>query len=417
MTNLSDDLIYSIALQKALGFACKGIGKIIARFKSADAVFAADRKILEQSGLFSEKQLGGISAESLDYAREVASLCKNSGIKPIAVTDADYPQNLRSIADPPCVLYTLGDLPDFSQTPSISIVGSRKPTKYSSLSAFNISRKLACSGFVIISGAAVGIDSAAHLGALDAGGRTAAVLGTGLLSNYLMKQEPLRKRISQNGALITEFPPGMAVQRFSFPMRNRIISALSLGTAVIQAGEKSGSLITASFAAEQGRDVFALPGHAGETEFAGSNNLIKNGAKPIFSFSDIAEEYSGLFPGKIDLSAGELCPEKTSIPSFPSPDASEEPPRFAKKAEQKHNEPSAYKKDEINKKFTVPAPQRDLSEDAGVVYNSFCENIALFDDLVCSSGLKSDRLMCALTELEINGLVSRLSGNRFEKLS
>ena len=98
MTNLSDDLIYSIALQKALGFACKGIGKIIARFKSADAVFAADRKILEQSGLFTEKQLGGISAESLDYAREVASLCKNSGIKPIAVTDADYPQNRKQLS-------------------------------------------------------------------------------------------------------------------------------------------------------------------------------------------------------------------------------------------------------------------------------------------------------------------------------
>ena len=130
MTNLSDDLIYSIALQKALGFACKGIGKIIARFKSADAVFAADRKkFLNKAGFSPKKQLGGISAESLDYAREVASLCKNSGIKPIAVTDADYPQNLRSIADPPCVLYTLGDLPDFSQTPSISIVGSRKPTK------------------------------------------------------------------------------------------------------------------------------------------------------------------------------------------------------------------------------------------------------------------------------------------------
>lgn len=224
-----------------------------------------------------------------------------------------------------------------------------------------------------------------------------------------------------------------------------------MGTAVVQASEKSGSLITASYAAEQGRDVFAIPGHAGEQCFKGSNELIKNGAKPIFSFKDIAEEYCRLFVGKIDLGAGELCGFKDKLPdtlSMADGGASgrgshkaskngldaDGKPAFGKmfsekendrkqKADGGQNERTAKGRKTandglppINKKFTDDEIQRDLSEDARLVYNSFRKSISLFDELSVQSHLNSGRLLCALTELELSGLVSALSGNRFEKL-
>lgn len=286
------------------------------KFKTPQNIFAASKDELKGSGLFSKAQLERISEETLQRAKRIFSSCENSGVTVIPYGGERYPKRLMEISDPPAVLYVLGDMPAIDDQPVMTIVGSRKPTEYGAISAFNLSRALCSAGFIVVSGGALGVDSAAHEGALDVGGKTVAVLGTGFFSNYLMRQEPLRRRISQSGALVTEFPPGMPVQRFSFPMRNRIISGLSMGTAVVQAGEKSGSLITASYAAEQGRDVFVIPGHAGEQCFKGSNELIKNGAKPIFSFKDIAEEYCRLFVGKIDLGAGELCGFKDKLPDI-----------------------------------------------------------------------------------------------------
>lgn len=452
--------IYFIALQGVLGFASKALAPALLKFKTPQNIFTAPKDELKNSGLFSKDRLEKISEDTLQRAKRIFSSCENSGVTVIPYGTEKYPKRLMEIPDPPAVLYVLGDMPSIDGQPVMTIVGSRKPTEYGAVSAFNLSRALCSAGFVVVSGGAIGVDSAAHEGALDVGGKTVAVLGTGFFSSYLMWQEPLRRRISQNGALVTEFPPGMPVRRFSFPMRNRIISALSLGTAVVQAGEKSGSLITASYAAEQGRDVFVLPGHAGEQCFKGSNELIKNGAKPIFSFKDIAEEYCPLFVGKIDLAAGELCGFKDKLPDtlyLSDGSADNAAPHNALKegfgadrqadprktpsgkqsgGQQKpdggHNGAAEKGKGaahtdtarsaagtalpSINKKFTEAEIQRDLSEDARLVYNSFRKNVSLFDELSVQSRLNSGRLLCALTELELSGLVAALSGNRFEKL-
>lgn len=453
--------IYFIALQGALGFASKATRSALLKFKTPQNIFAASKDELKNSGIFSKAQLERISEETLQRAKRIFSSCENSGVTVIPYGGERYPKRLMEIPDPPAVLYVLGDMPSIDDQPVITVVGSRKPTEYGAISAFNLSRALCSAGFVVVSGGAIGVDSAAHEGALDVGGKTVAVLGTGFFSNYLMRQEPLRRRISQSGALVSEFPPGMPVQRFSFPMRNRIISGLSLGTAVVQAGEKSGSLITASYAAEQGRDVFVIPGHAGEQCFKGSNELIKNGAKPIFSFKDIAEEYCPLFVGKIDLGAGELCGFKDKLPDTLSLSDGETDGRISKKVSKdgfnadrqtdirktairkeateqgktdgRQNKPTVKRNGTvnaeaantrtesnrlppINKKFTDDEIQRDLSEDARLVYNSFRKNISLFDELSVQSRLDSGRLLCALTELELSGLVAALSGNRFERL-
>lgn len=436
--------LYYIALQDVLGFASKSLVPVLLKYKNPEEIFRQSKQSLMQDGLLSKAQLDRVCDQCVERAEKTLCFCENSGITVIPYGDGRYPKSLLQIPDPPAVLYVMGDLPKSDGQPFITIVGSRKPTVYGALSAFNLSRALCSAGFVVVSGGALGIDSAAHEGALDVGGKTVAVLGTGFFANYLMRQEPLRRRICQNGALVTEFPPKMPARRYSFPMRNRIISALSLGTAVIQASERSGSLITASYASEQGRDVFALPGHAGEDCFAGSNNLIKNGAKPIFTFKDIAEEYDRLFVGKIDLAAGEQCRVKDGLPEslsesvndggFRAPKAPRPKSKknltfdggngLAKGYGTKDRAAGSDRSDgisedpaeSINKKFTEEQFQRDLSDDARVVYNSFKKNIALFDELSENSCLDSGRLLCALTELELEGLVSALSGNRYEKL-
>lgn len=206
-----------MALQRALGFASKTLKPALAQFGTAQRIFQASERELEQSGIFTKAQLEKLNSRSVETALETYSFCKNSGVTVLCVSDSSYPKRLRSIPDPPCVLYVLGDLPDTDSEPSVSIVGSRKPSEYSALSSFNLSRSLASAGFVIVSGGAVGIDSTAHEGALDVGGKTVAVLGTGLFSDYLMKQEPLRRRICQSGALVTEFPPKCRFKNFPFP--------------------------------------------------------------------------------------------------------------------------------------------------------------------------------------------------------
>ena len=225
--------IYFIALQGVLGFASKVLAPALLKFKTPQNIFTAPKDELKNSGLFSKDRLEKISEDTLQRAKRIFSSCENSGVTVIPYGTEKYPKRLMEIPDPPAVLYVLGDMPSIDGHPVMTIVGSRKPTEYGAVSAFNLSRALCSAGFVVVSGGAIGVDSAAHEGALDVGGKTVAVLGTGFFSSYLMRQEPLRRRISQNGALVTEFPPGMPVRRFSFPMRNRIISALSLGTAVV----------------------------------------------------------------------------------------------------------------------------------------------------------------------------------------
>ena len=212
-------------------------------------------------------------------------------IREILISDTDYPENLRHIASPPKKLFVRGNILPEDQT-AIAIVGSRKPTPYGQKAAYDLAAQLAELGVTIISGLAFGIDIEAHKGALDAGGRTIAVLGTGVddSSIYPHTHKPLADKIMQNGALVSEFEPGTPALPHHFPQRNRIISGLSLGTIVVEAAEKSGSLITANFALEQGREVFAVPGLIYSLLSTGTNKLIQQGAKLISEANDVLAE-------------------------------------------------------------------------------------------------------------------------------
>lgn len=210
----------------------------------------------------------------------------------INIQDGNYPRMLREIYDPPKSLYIAGNI-NILNKPSIAIVGCRKPSEYGKKAAKYFAYNLAKQGINIISGLAIGIDSCAHLGALEAKGKTIAVVGNGLDTVYPKQNENLAKQIiKQGGAIISEYPLGTKPEKNHFPARNRIISGLSNGVIVVEAKEESGSLITADFAIEQGREVFAVPGNINSINSVGTNQLIQDGAIPICNYIDVLKYYN-----------------------------------------------------------------------------------------------------------------------------
>ncbi|AZN40842.1 DNA-processing protein DprA [Paenibacillus albus] len=218
---------------------------------------------------------------------------KELGIKVITRLDEDYPELLKESPQPPWVLYAIGK-DTLLRRPSIAIVGSRGPTAYGRRTASELARKLSERGLTVVSGMARGIDALAHEGALQGSGSTIAVLGTPVTMIYPADNRQLYAEIAKNGLILSEVPIGTPFHPGLFPLRNRIIAALSLGTVVVEAAERSGSLITADQALEMSRDVFAVPGPISSPKSAGTNGLIRQGAKLVSSFEDIIEEYSGL---------------------------------------------------------------------------------------------------------------------------
>jgi len=252
-----------------------------------------DRSALSELQLCKEWSAGFISRfsqafESGDFERELDQ-CSQKGIHLISVLDPDYPKRLASIYDPPLVLYVKGTLVPEDEA-ATAIVGTRHPTLYGRRIACRFARELAARGATIVSGMARGIDSESHQGALQAEGRTIAVLGSGLDVIYPKENAALFERITEHGAVVSEFPLGMKPLAFNFPLRNRIISGLSMGVLVVEASERSGSLITAACALDEGREVYAVPGLIDSVTSCGTNQLIQKGAKLILSPDDILED-------------------------------------------------------------------------------------------------------------------------------
>jgi DNA processing protein len=214
---------------------------------------------------------------------------ESAGCQIVTQSDESYPALLKTIEDPPPVLYVKGDLGD-PLAPRVAVVGSRRPSTYGKVVAEQLARGLAESGITVVSGLARGIDSVAHVNTLESGGHTIAILGCGLSYMYPPENRRLSERISHQGAVVSEFSMTTKPERLNFPLRNRTISGLSLGTVVVEAGERSGALITVQWALEQGREVFAVPGNVTAPTSRGTNRLIKMGAKLVERVDDILEE-------------------------------------------------------------------------------------------------------------------------------
>lgn len=288
-----DHCLYWIALKQVPGIGNRIFKQLMDRFGDPVAVAGASRRaLLGVDGMTPKiadalcRRLG--SGGFTDGVKREYDLIRRRGYRLITQSDAAYPPLLLEIYDPPPYLYAHGRTFDFS--PAVAIVGSRNPTAYGFSMAKRLGADLAAMGLVVVSGMAAGIDAAAHQGALSCGGRTVAVLGSGLMVIYPPENRRLYRDIVESGAVVSELPVMEPPNAYNFPARNRIISGMTLGTVVVEAAKKSGSLITARLAAEQGRDVFAVPGSIRSAKSTGAHSLLKQGAKLVETAGDVVEE-------------------------------------------------------------------------------------------------------------------------------
>ncbi len=301
-----------------------------------------------------------------DEVKRDFSMVMEKGYRIITITDSDYPYLLRQIYDPPPFLYVAGNLD--SSIKNISVVGSRSATAYGMVTAKRLCADLALCGITVVSGMARGIDTAAHVGALSSEGRTIAVLGSGLENIYPIENKALFADITQNGSVISEFPLLTKPLGYNFPKRNRIISGIALGTVIVEATKKSGSLITARFAAEQNREVFAVPGNINSYKSSGAHNLIKQGAKLVENAKDILEEISNIIEFH----------------------------------EQDNNSES---EDEV----------LSLSSEEKMVFDNLNSYPVQMDELIRNISITPGQLSSVLLKLELKGLILQLPGKLFSK--
>ncbi len=373
---MREDLIYWIALTRVEGVGVRHAQRLVEKFGSPEAVFHTPLTELESCGLrAASAQAISRHAKLPEAEKEIRQLEKTDG-EIITCGDSRYPRQLREIPDPPLFLYVRGSV-EILQRFSLSVVGTRRPTAYGSAVAHRLAHDLAQRNLVIVSGLARGIDSAAHRGALEAGGATVAVLGSGLDVIYPRNHKSLAEKMLANGALISEFPLGTPPVPENFPIRNRIISGLSLGTLVVEGAEYSGSLITARMAVDQNREVFAVPGNITSAQSFGPNHLIKAGAKLVDNWHDVMEE----FPAEVRQ---QLTPPAAEITG--ATPASEPASLF---------------------EASLTAEQKSV---LGVLK---CDEPMFIDSIFDHVELNPPRVMTVLLELEMSGLIRQLPGKNF----
>ena len=366
----ADETMAALCLNLVQGVGPRIYADLIDAFGSPSKVLsAAPAKLREIPGVGAKLVRAIITAPETVNAQEQISICENNDIQILNPDSKQYPERLKEIYDPPSILFAQGDITPADNI-SIAIVGSRHATNYGIKTAERLARGLAMAGVTIVSGLARGIDAAAHKGALEAGGRTLAVLGGGHLKMYPPEHADLAKQITNQGAVLTESLPDSAPKSGSFPRRNRIVTGLSLGVIVVEAAQRSGALISARLAGEQSREVFAVPGRIDSRMSRGCHQLLKDGAKLVESIDDVLEELGPMAtPTTID--------DKTEI-----------------------RHPAELK----------------LSEQESLILNSISQEPTEFDFIVEQTGLPASRVLSTISVLEIRRLVKRISGTTVARI-
>lgn len=277
----------------------------IEHFGSIETLFFASPEELARVPALTKSEIAQLSDKNMDKAMRSLEICQEKDISIVSMNDIIYPSRLRNIYDPPIALFVIGKLPHIDEEVAVGIVGTRKSTAYGDKIAAKIGYEITKCGGLIVSGLAMGIDAAGAIGALQAGGSCVGVLGTAIDEVSPPGNRNLFLDVARAGAIVSEYPPLAEYVKTNFPNRNRIISGLSLGVLVVEAPLKSGALITAERAIEQGRDIFVVPGNIDAYNCEGSNELMKDCAKPITSGYDVVCEYSGLYPNKVHKIKGE----------------------------------------------------------------------------------------------------------------
>lgn len=423
---------------------------LVERFDSIESIYKADFEKYTDFGI-SERLAEDLTDKSLNEATKIVEYCRTADIGILCYDDAAYPLSLRSLKNPPAVLYYMGSLPDFNRRLCIAIVGTRKMSEYGMHTAYKIAYEVAASGAVVVSGMALGIDGIASCAAIAAKGTTVAVLGSGIDIIYPYDHATLEGIIKQNGAVISEYPPATEPKKTNFPMRNRIISGLCQGTAVIDADIDSGAMITAKNAILQGRDVYAVPGNIGAENTSGTNTLIRDGAQAVLCGRDIIRNYAYMYRDTLDITKLFIAEKKSDfdpnivrnmkistrvVSSFSdrieddgrhiglTPAKESKAPEAEAGASVKKGEPKAKRREEAvdhrvhEKQHKSPDRLGDdsrevlekLSEKQRKVLEEMPIDRAVTVDYLTKTGFALGEVISALTVLEIRGLVSSLPG-------
>ncbi len=416
MTEMKDKL-YWIWLSLIFPYGSNKPYRIITEFGPPEDFFRLSMEGMGRLGFFTLHDLESAKAKKIEDAQKIVDECGRLGIEIVTFEDERYPQRLREIYAPPMVLYTLGDISGLDEEPVIAMVGTRRETEYSNSVTGWLAKGLAEAGAVVVSGCAVGLDAAAHVGAIQGGGRTIGVLGCGLDVDYPYQNRKLKLKILEKGALISELPPGTEPNRGVFPVRNRILAGLSLGVVVTHAPERSGSLITADHALDNGRDVFCVPPYSiFDPGFFGVVKYLRQGATPVFSPEDILAPYLTQFPDK-------LKPKRITGDYVPSLSAEKGKPAPRVRSVSKISDSKEKKAPADNAEKTVLFRQKweeqnsdffsSFDENQLLVYNNLESEPKFVDELAALTKLPVGVLFSVLTEFEIAGLVRSYSGQRY----
>ncbi len=399
---MADGTVYWLWLQECVRAGAK-VKRLLTDYESPEKLYLAGEKSWKKYGL-SDVLIDRMKRKPPESFAKIVDFCNGHKIYILCPDDEYYPESLLEIENYPLALYVRGDYKILKHSKTVAVIGSRTPCVYGQKAAEKIVADLVKNDYLIVSGGALGIDSVAHKSAIENGGKTVLVMGCGHGNGYLPENSALRKLVAYNGALITEYPPKTPVTPPTFPLRNRIISALSKGVVIVEAADPSGTFNTANHALEQSKDIFVLPGDIESGNFAGSNKLITEGAIPVFSGEDVLAYY-----GEID-SEQKPYVEKSGK-AFTDIDVDSD---FSKKNSKHYRkksvktvseEKTAEEKKEAteNSKKTEKNCPEGISKNAAIVYNIMSADINAVDDIARKSGLDIRKVLVALTELEMLG--------------
>lgn len=397
------DKRYWLWLQQTLGYA-KEFDCLLEHFGGIEALYNSSYMEKKAYPRLSDKTVDKMQGTRLEDMDKIISDCQSNNWSIITREDEDYPVSLKNIFAPPAVLYVDGDISRLNSFASIGIVGTRKASPYALKATAVLSKGCARCNMIIISGGALGVDTSAHEGALAVDGITYAVLGCGLGTNYLMQNEDLRRRITFKGALISEFAPFTPATRYTFPVRNRLISGLSDGLLVVEANEKSGSMITASYALSQNKDVFAVASSILDERFSGTNRLIDEGAIVATSPKRIVEHYKERYQ-TLDLSRLASVEELLSDEYIDRDIAPQD------------DEQITFENIDENRKMLDVRNSKimSLTGNDSIVYNALSNKFEDLEMIISKASLDAKAVLISLTLLEMQGLAEATVGKRYRK--
>lgn len=435
-----ENTLYWIWLSERCGIASKEFGRIAARYDDPFELYRMDEDEIEHLEGIGGALKSRLCDKSLESAYATLRYCKDNRVQILSYADTRYPARLRTIEDPPILLYVLGRLPDLNRRLCVGMVGTRKMSEYGRQSAYKISYELAAAGVVIVSGMALGVDGVSACGALCGSGQTVAVLGCGVSVVYPKEHAKLMKEIERGGAVVSEYPPSEAPQGKNFPIRNRIISGLCQGVLIVEGSVGSGALITAKAAIQQGRELFALPGPINEKNSYGPNELIQNGARVVLSADDILQHYDFLYHDNLNYKGLRKAKGKpydelenlrrmgvsSKTVGFLRGDLSVKTEDRAKVAQATVKGEKSSDSVQADTSASVASPKQAPRPDSQKLLESFDDSTrrifeimpldrSVSPDALLIEGMDISETITALTLLELSGLVSSLPGGVYIK--